>query len=299
MQFASDNFGFSFSIIADEFKRENVRPHYFKFLIGSTSKGKSKMMNSTLVRHSTLLAGVVTAISLSILTDTANAATIVNGGFETGNFSGWTLVNQPGGSGNWFVTSGSVSPQSAHSIPLPTEGTKFAVTDQSGPGSHVLFQDISLEAGFQHILSFNWIAENWDGRGLFNPGTMNQNTRPNQQFRIDLVPVGFTNWFAPSSSAGILTNILAPVAQNAPVNQWNNLTFDLTPWAGSTVRLAFREVDNQWFFNAGVDQVKIASTPVSVPEPNSTLGLFVLGSLGIGAIAKRKLNKKNQDDNLN
>ncbi len=65
------------------------------------------------------------------------------------------------------------------------------------------------------------------------------------------------------------------------------------------MRLAFREVDNQFFFNAGVDKVKIASTAVSVPEPTSTLSLLALGSLGIGAIAKRKLNKKNQDDNLN
>lgn len=51
-----------------------------------------------------------------------------------------------------------------------------------------------------------------------------------------------------------------------------------------------------------VGQISGTADPVSsqsVPEPTSTLSLFALGSLGIGAIAKRKLNKKNQDDNLN
>ena len=55
--------------------------------------------------------------------------------------------------------------------------------------------------------------------------------------------------------------------------------------------------------DTAVDYIKLSITTdeetKSVPEPTSTLGLFALGSLGIGAIAKRKLNKKNQDDNLN
>jgi hypothetical protein len=37
------------------------------------------------------------------------------------------------------------------------------------------------------------------------------------------------------------------------------ITFDLTPFAGTTVRIRFAEVDNQLFFNASVDSVAIAS----------------------------------------
>jgi PEP-CTERM motif len=248
-------------------------------------------MSATITKLSTLTAGVISLMGLSSLWTVANAASIVNGGFETG-FAGWTVVDQPGGSGSWFTTGGGSSPLSFHPIPSPTEGTQFAVTDQFGPGSHVLFQDINLEAGSQHILSFDWIAQNW--AGIFaNPGTVDKNVFPNQQFRVDLVPTGFSDWFGPNSSAGILANILAPVAENAPVTAWNNLAFDLTPWAGSTVRLAFREVDNQSYFNAGIDNVKIASsTSTSVPEPASVLGLLAFGVFGTASVLKRKQQQK-------
>src|SRR5262245_47193349 len=76
--------------------------------------------------------GVVTMI---LVPGVSSAATIVNGGFETGDFTGWTVVNQPGGSGDWFVYSGTDSPLSHFSIAAPPEGTHAAVTDQHGPGS--------------------------------------------------------------------------------------------------------------------------------------------------------------------
>jgi hypothetical protein len=37
------------------------------------------------------------------------------------------------------------------------------------------------------------------------------------------------------------------------------LTFNLTPFAGKTVRLRFAEVDNQLFFLASVDRVRVTS----------------------------------------
>jgi hypothetical protein len=98
-----------------------------------------------------ILGLVVTAILA--VPGVSSAATIVNGGFETGSFTGWTVVNQSGGSGDWFVYTGTASPQSGFAIAAPPEGTHAAVTDQTGPGSHVLYQDVALEAGFKHTLS--------------------------------------------------------------------------------------------------------------------------------------------------
>ncbi|MBD2180482.1 PEP-CTERM sorting domain-containing protein [Planktothrix sp. FACHB-1355] len=118
---------------------------------------------------------------------------------------------------------------------------------------------------------------------------MNAFGPPNQQFRVDLVSAGFSNWFGPSSSAGVLANIVAPTASP---RQWASTAFDLSAWAGQTVRLAFREVDNQLFFQAGVDNVKIRSTPIeTVPEPASTLGLLALGAMGAASL-KRKQQQK-------
>jgi hypothetical protein len=43
------------------------------------------------------------------------------------------------------------------------------------------------------------------------------------------------------------------------------MTFDLSEWAGQTVRLRFAEVDNQSFFHAAVDAVRIVSVLRNLP----------------------------------
>jgi hypothetical protein len=56
---------------------------------------------------------------------TALAATVVNGGFETGDTSGWTVVNEAGGSGDWYVCSSDATacPAPVPSTFPPPEGT--------------------------------------------------------------------------------------------------------------------------------------------------------------------------------
>lgn len=205
------------------------------------------------------------------------AATLTNGDFETGDFTGWTTVVQPNSNGDISVTDSGSSPISEFPIPGGGDGSFIAVTDQMGPGSYVLFQDITLELDMEHILRFDWFAQSDDP--FSDAGTLDRNVSPNQHFRVDLVEAGFADWFGPNSSAGVLANLVAPVAESLPVSGFNTTTADLTPWAGSTVRLAFREVDNQSFFQAGVDNVFVASESQSVPESSSILGLLVLGSI--------------------
>jgi hypothetical protein len=235
------------------------------------------------------LSAATLVVGLSSVGNVAHAASVTNGGFEAG-LTGWTVVDEPSGSGSWFVTGGGSSPQSGISIPVPSEGTSYAVTDQGGRGSHVLFQDIFLESGFNHTLAFNWFAQDASNSGPIDAGTMTAFGLANQHFRVDLVPVTFTDWFGASSNAGILANLLAPTAQGSSVSGFTAATFDLTPWAGSTVRLAFREVDNQLFFQAGVDQVAINST--AIPTPALLPGLV---GLGLSVWRKRKGETTSQE----
>ncbi|WP_414621109.1 PEP-CTERM sorting domain-containing protein [Calothrix sp. CCY 0018] len=116
---------------------------------------------------------------------------------------------------------------------------------------------------------------------------MNKDSFSNHHFRVDIVDASFTDWFGSSSSDGVLANLISPIAEAPLVNGFNNGTFDLTAFAGSTVRLAFRNVDNQGFFHAGVDNVQIQSaSTASVPEPTTILGLFAVG--GAGVVSRRK-----------
>ena len=58
----------------------------------------------------------------------------------------------------------------------------------------------------------------------------------------------------------------------------HTISFNLAPWAGRLVRLRIAEVDNQFFFSAGVDSVQVsgggdlAQVPLrSAAIPASTL----------------------------
>ena len=191
----------------------------------------------------------------------ALAATITNGGFEAGNFTGWTVANQAGGSGNWYVYSNSSKPiescTGSGAPQAPPQGSFAATSDQSNPGSHVLYQDIALEAGAKHSLSFTLYYNNTDG--FFSPPSLDYTVTPNQQYRVDIMkPSAAPFSVAPSD---ILETLYQTTSSSPATLTPTTMTFDLSAFAGQTVRLRFAEVDNGGCFLASVDNVGIASTP--------------------------------------
>ena len=205
------------------------------------------------VVQTTALLGVLILLAVPAV---SSAATIVNGGFETGSFTGWTVANQPGGSGDWFVYTGTSTPLNGFPVAAPPEGTHAAVTDQGGPGSHVLYQEVALESGFGHTLSFDVYYENQAGF-FAAPPTLDFNVFPNQQYRVDVLRATAD----PTSTApgDVLATVFQTREGDPPSLPPTRISFDLTPFAGMTVRIRFAEVDNQLFFNASVDNVVIQS----------------------------------------
>ncbi len=198
-----------------------------------------------------LIVGVVATLSVPAV---ASAATVVNGDFETGNFTGWTVVNLVPPA-NWFVYSGTSSPLSGHAIDAPPGGTYAAVTDQFGPSSNVLYQDVALEPGFKHTLSFDIYYKNWAG-SFVTPDSLNPGVR-NQQYRVDIMkPSAPVTSVAPGD---VLATVFQTKVGDPLTMAPTKITFDLSPYAGTTVRLRFAEVDTDSFFNASVDNVQIAS----------------------------------------
>src|ERR1700738_4201376 len=67
---------------------------------------------------------------------------IVNGGFETGSFSGWAVSNQAGSfaGSNFFVSNSTTVPLAGVTTVGPASGSFYAVSDQSGGGTHALTQ---------------------------------------------------------------------------------------------------------------------------------------------------------------
>ncbi len=191
---------------------------------------------------------------------------IANGGFE-GGAAGWTIVNQAGGSGDWFIFGGASAPLSALPVPLPPQGALQALTDQTGPGSHILYQDVVIPAASAVSLSLVLWYNN-SAVGFSNPPSLDYLVTPNQQFRIDVM-----NPLAPVDDvgAGVLANLFLTGAASPPSLGYTVLNANLTPFSGQTIRLRFAEVDNQLFFNAGVDAVSLQAEPL-VPAVSSTWG---------------------------
>ncbi len=197
-----------------------------------------------------------------------------NGSFETGTFAGWGVSNPCGSTiGNWFVYSGTTSPVSNFTIPAPPAGAFAAVTDQVGPGTHILFQDIALEAGSSHTLTMTLYFNNRHTANItpadFNLDCSNSAGNPNQQFRVDIIRPGAL--LTTVSPADILQTIFWTA--NLPTTQLSMaptpFVADLSAFAGQTVRLRFAEVDNQFFYQAGVDNVQLTSQPQLAGTPGA------------------------------
>ena len=110
--------------------------------------------------------GILAMVSLLGLGITQSAKAnqlIANGDFETGTFANWTVVDQVGGSGSFFIdTPGTTTPvRSFATAANPSGGSFYAVSDQGGPGCHVLLQSFTIAPGASNVqLTFQMFVNN-------------------------------------------------------------------------------------------------------------------------------------------
>ncbi len=207
---------------------------------------------------------------------------ITNGGFESG-FSGWTIANQAGGSGDWYNSAGGTSPMSGMSIPGPHSGAFYAVTDQLGPGSHTMFQKFTLSsAATSATLSFSHFLANYAGQ-QGSQGAQNNfdyNAVPNQRIQVDLVAGDISG----NPFGGV---VLANFFTGGTDFAWTTFSQNVTALLGpGTYSLRFAEVDNQGFFNYGLDDVSLIVQTSTVPEPGS------IAMVGFGLAALVGFNRR-------
>src|SRR5437588_3377496 len=222
------------------------------------------MKTSARVTASTLAAVV---LGLAATSSAYAIPVISNGGFEAG-LTSWTKADQLGSEGTFFSQSGTASPVNNDPVPAPPEGTKAAMTDAEGPGSHVLYQDFVATADAAALRFALFIGNRADR--FATPDSLDFSTPAlNQQARVDILK----NTGDPFSvaAADILLNLYQTKVGDPLISGYNAITTDisalLAAHVGETLRLRFAETDNVFTFQMGVDNVRIDP----IPEPASTL----------------------------
>jgi hypothetical protein len=224
----------------------------------------TSLMCRTILLSATLVCALSTRLQAGLLT---------NIGFEAG-LAGWTTANQVGSEGSFLLQTGTQSPLTMTVVPPPPEGTNAAMTDATGPGSHVLYQDFVVPLTLPGaVVTFSLFVNNVAPDFFVAPHLDFANTdldpllRINQQARVDIMTTTADPF---SVAAGDILQTLFQTQPGDPlVSGYNNFRINITPLLlahqGETLRLRFAEVDNVLNFNFGVDNVDVNI----IPEPST------------------------------
>ena len=174
--------------------------------------------------------------------------------FESGSLEGWQVAAVNGG---WNAYG---DEQTLASFPpAPPQGGFAAATAPTGPGTRILYRDVSLEGEMTLHLSVFYESE----APISTPGTLGHDSaEPNQQFRVDLVDPAAP--FDSVADGDVLLDVFATEPGDPLSLEPTEVAIDVAEIAGRTVRLRIAQVDNQGPMSAGVDNIRFESTGVDV-----------------------------------
>jgi hypothetical protein len=201
----------------------------------------------------------------------ANGSFEMNGGEGTNLLDGWTVVDiGANGSppvGSWVVQTGESSPVQGFQVSPPTDGTYAGMTEQTGPGTQLLYQDIVVPHG-KPVLTFDLQLVNSAEDGYFSPNTLliDPQFTPNQQFRMDIMDPR-----APIEDvgAGVLRKVYQTQPGDPAITPYQTIQASLAEFAGRTVRLRFAVVVNRNNLDAGIDRVIVGKKALRFRAPKS------------------------------
>ncbi len=248
--------------------------------------------------HFSIKAGIVSLLSLgSLLSAGSSSAAVLNGSFETGDFSGWQ-------------TFGRTSIETVEFGSSPTEGTQQALLDTVCPGSEEICQDNAN--GLAAFLGLEMADLDEIGQGEVFEGSAIKTS-----FTVEAGDTLTFDWnfltdskeeegFNDFAFVTLSATVLADTYSTFPDSlidltkfqyQTGYQTFSYTFTTAGTYTLGIGVTDvGDGAVESGllIDDVVMSSTPpaTDVPEPTSVLGVLALGALGF---ASRRWQQHSKD----
>ena len=171
-------------------------------------------------------------------------------------------------------------------------GAFYAVTDQTGPGTHVLLQSFVVPVNVVSMtLSFDLFVNDHSGVPTINPAGLDHTAIPNQHTRVDILTASAGAF---STSAGdVVSNHYLGVDPGTNPHGFSTYSIGLsglTPAQPTSFGSAKRTT--RLFLHMGVDNVSILAETSVVPGPS---GLILLATAiaplgGYIGIRRRKRN---------
>lgn len=161
---------------------------------------------------------------------------IVNGGFETGDFTGWRKEDIE--YGTFVINDGKFDPDGPDGPLAPYEGKYNAMTAQIGGGSHLLYQDLFIPVDAESA-TLSWAHR------IRNHGTQFDDV--SQVFRVEIRDTANMR----------LATAFSTQPGDPLTNNWVRRQFDLSDYRGQWLRVAFFQEDHLGYFNVHVDDVSV------------------------------------------
>ena len=217
-------------------------------------------------RAGPILGAVLLVLGQAMVSPAAAQELLTNGDFETGTLASWTVTDL--GSGTFSPDApGTTTPTSGFATaPNPGGGGTYAVTDQTGPGTHALTQAFTVPGPGTVTLAFEMFVNDQSGSGgIVDPIGLDHTGPANQHARVDILTGAATPF---DTAAGVLSNHYLGVDPGPNPNPYTSYSFDISAavGAGGTFQIRFAEVDNQFFHQLGVDNVSIQFTSAGGPS---------------------------------
>jgi hypothetical protein len=268
--------------------KAELLPVLFRNLSGKG--GNLKMKNKWIV----VSLIIILALSLGVTPAAANGSgMITNGSFETGDYSGWTLLEDSSypDNGTWGIaTTGQIIKpgdstydffdkimvqQYSEGLPItynPTDGHYLAYQLQNGEENHRMYQDITLSQ-WTKTISWDMWYHNWDGD--FDPAE--------QCLAVRIRDL----------SDNILKTLFITAAGTSPQSiPMTGFTGDISAYAGATVRLDIEMIVHNFHFDAAFDNFKLNSIPIPGISQWSITATAVLFAGAIVWVGWRRLEMK-------